>query len=844
MPRLLALGIFLLAIAAYLAPARADHEPFEVKPGHSTHGESFNEGPRQAAYLMGGTGKVHFPVTTKNEEAQKFFDQGVGQLHGFWYFEAERSFRQVHKLDPECGMAFWGLAMANVNNEKRAKAMIADAMKVKDKLSPREKAHVEALNAYLTTDASKKKERNEAYSKALEKILLDNPDDLETKAFLCLQLWKQKDAGVPLNSYAALDALLGEIFNKEPLHPANHYRIHLWDGTKAERAMDAASRCGQSAPGIAHMWHMSGHTYSNLKRYADAAWQQEAAGRTDHAFMIRDRVLPDQIHNYAHNQEWLIRDLMACGRSRDGLALAKNLIEIPRHPKFNTIKGGTASYGRQRLPEVLERYELWEDAIALCDAGYLEPGDDEKDQIARLRLLGSALYRAGRTIEGHEKRAVLEELLTKVRQEADKAANEAEEKAKAEAMPKVAETKLDEKKEPETKPEETKVAETKPEDKKPEEKKPEEPKAEEPKPEDKKPEEPKPAEEKKEEPKKEEAKPDEPKKPEEPKKEEKKDDKNAKKPRDPAKAAEEARKPFADRIKNLEKAIDELKGYAAIARGDKKEGLELIRKGSADKLYLTRIQFEAGEREAAIKEARAEVDRRKKEVLPLALLAHLLWADDKKDDARKVFDELRDLSGGFDLASPVFARLAPIAQAAGLPEDWRVTKPHAADVGDRPSLDTLGPLCWSPPTAPDWKLIDSQGQSHSLADYRGKPVVMVFFLGYGCLHCAEQLQKFAAMQSEFEAAGIQLVAISTDKREGLERSIADYKQGKLPLLLADGDNQAFKAYRAFDDFEDRPLHGTFVVDGAGRLRWQDIGFDPFMDPKFVLGEAKRLLSLK
>ena len=58
------------------------------------------------------------------------------------------------------------------------------------------------------------------------------------------------------------------------------------------------------------MWHMPGHIFSDLHRYADAAWQQEASARTDHAYMIRDGVLPDQIYNYAHNNEWLIRDLV------------------------------------------------------------------------------------------------------------------------------------------------------------------------------------------------------------------------------------------------------------------------------------------------------------------------------------------------------------------------------------------------------------------------------------------------------------------------------------------------------------------------------------------------------
>ena len=67
------------------------------------------------------------------------------------------------------------------------------------------------------------------------------------------------------------------------------------------------------------MWHMPGHIYSKLKRYADAAWQQEASARVDHAHMIRARLMPDQIHNFAHNNEWLIRNLIFIGRVHDAL---------------------------------------------------------------------------------------------------------------------------------------------------------------------------------------------------------------------------------------------------------------------------------------------------------------------------------------------------------------------------------------------------------------------------------------------------------------------------------------------------------------------------------------------
>jgi hypothetical protein len=97
------------------APA-SEANPAVPAAGHSVHGEAFNDGPRHTAQLMPGMGKVHFPVTSKKPEVQAFIDQGVGQLHSFYYFESERSFRQAAKVDPTCAIAYWGMAMSNINN--------------------------------------------------------------------------------------------------------------------------------------------------------------------------------------------------------------------------------------------------------------------------------------------------------------------------------------------------------------------------------------------------------------------------------------------------------------------------------------------------------------------------------------------------------------------------------------------------------------------------------------------------------------------------------------------------------------------------------------------------------
>ena len=118
--------------------------------GHSEHGEAYNEGPRQNAYLMGGTGAINFPISTDNEKAQEFFDQGLGQLYGFWYYEAERSFRRVATLDPDCAMAYWGMARANDENKERAQSFIAEAVEKQESASDREKMYISALEKFLT----------------------------------------------------------------------------------------------------------------------------------------------------------------------------------------------------------------------------------------------------------------------------------------------------------------------------------------------------------------------------------------------------------------------------------------------------------------------------------------------------------------------------------------------------------------------------------------------------------------------------------------------------------------------------------------------------------------------
>ncbi|QDU95961.1 cyanophycinase [Lignipirellula cremea] len=717
----------------------------ELQAGHSLHGEAFNEGARQAAYPMAGTGPIRFAVTSDNPDVQKFVEQGIGQLHGFWYFEAERSFRQAAMLDPDCAICYWGMAMANSGNSSRAKKFLEEAIARRGHATEREAMYIDALEDSLNGKGSAKEKAIRQVA-AFEEIAARYPEDLEAKAWLGYTLYKNRsNAG---KSYEDVDAALKEVLAIEPLHPVHHYRIHLWDSKDAKNALDSSAKSGEGTPAIAHMWHMPGHIYSRLKRYEDAAWQQEASARTDHAHMMRDRVLPDEIHNFAHNNEWLIRDLVFVGRWQDGLDLAKNMIELPRHPSHNTISRRRSSYyGRVRLFEVLKKYELWSDLIAYTDSPYLEPTDTDTEQVRRLEHRGIAFAHLHHVDKVKETVADLQARLDKV-------------KAKAAA---------------DLRKHEEAVAKAK---------------------------------------------------------------KEGKKPPVQKKAI------GADPVKSLEDSIALIEGRLLAEYGDFKAAFTMLKKADDDKSYLARLQFQAGEKEEALKLIADEVKSRENQVLPLAVQIDLLWQAGKKKEAKDAFVALQKLSGSLQLGVEVFDRLTPIAAELGLTSadgDWRIARTPADDFGKRPELDALGPFRWSPSPAPSWKLRDHTGKEVSLAQYQGKPVVLIFYLGYSCLHCVEQLHAFAPLAEKYQQAGISLLAISCENVEELKTSLDDYEGGMPIPLLANSELDIFKAYRVYDDFEQVPLHGTFLIDGEGMIRWQDIGFEPFKDPKFLLEESVRLL---
>lgn len=725
-------------------------------PGHSHQGDSFNEGPRQSYGLIGGTGEVTLPIRTTWNQGQAYFDQGLGQLHGFWYYEAERSFRQVAAHDPECAMSYWGMAMANWENPERAKGFIEKAKALAGNADAHAQAYISAQANYLDGNPADERERRQELLNNLEDLVHGFPDDIEAKAFLVCRIWQfsYKPPHIPIGSHEALDALIQQVLAKSPMHPAHHYRIHFWDNRKAERAIDSAAKLGFTAPAIAHMWHMPGHIYSKLHRYEDASWHQQASARMDHAHMLRHRLLPDQIFNYAHNNEWLARNWMNLGNRPAAIGMAKSLLSNPRHPKFNSVDGKAQSYryGRMRLIEALEQFELWEEALDFAADEWLEPLENPEHEIPRLRLIGLAQFELGRKKELGQVLAELDALSDVAKKNHEKAQAEAKEMAMKENE---------------------KVGEIE-------------------------------------------------------------------------KLVKGAETVSGQQIDQIKRTRAELEGCMAALEGVNDAALEAMAKGSRPKWAVALEYLSLGDTEKADATSAAEVNGDKRQTLPLAARIEILSNLGRMDEARECFDSLRKVSSQVDLVAPPFARLLPIARNFGHPDDWRLPYEPPADFGKRPDSTALGPIHWQPAGAPDFTLPQGKGDPMGLESHRGKPLVLIFYLGYGCLHCSEQLNAIADRIRDFNAAGLPVLAISTDTVAGLAKSQENYSAegDAFPFpLLADPEMSTFKAYGTHDDFEGKAMHGTFLLDQKGRILWSDIAADPFMDIDFLIRESKRLLLL-
>jgi tetratricopeptide (TPR) repeat protein len=313
------------------------------------------------APLLEGMGSHHHEVTTSSPEAQRYFNQGLVLSFGFNHREAARSFRQAQALDPQCAMCFWGEALVlgpNINapmdpaDNPRAFAAAHTALALKDQVTSREQAYIEALSKRYRADAvDDRGPLDKAYAEAMGEVARRYPDDpdaasLYAEALMDTTPWDywEKD-GSPKPVTRLLLSTLESVLAEHPDHPlANHLYIHAVEKTHPERGIAAADRLGDLVPGSGHLVHMPGHIYIRVGRYADAVRANEKAVAADDAYIAQchaQGLYP--VAYIPHNHHFLAAAAALLGAEDKALAAARHIrasqdAKLMRQPGYATLQ--------------------------------------------------------------------------------------------------------------------------------------------------------------------------------------------------------------------------------------------------------------------------------------------------------------------------------------------------------------------------------------------------------------------------------------------------------------------------------------------------------------------------
>jgi peroxiredoxin len=141
--------------------------------------------------------------------------------------------------------------------------------------------------------------------------------------------------------------------------------------------------------------------------------------------------------------------------------------------------------------------------------------------------------------------------------------------------------------------------------------------------------------------------------------------------------------------------------------------------------------------------------------------------------------------------------------------------------------------------APAVALADPDGNVHELAGLRPRSVILVFFLGLECKHCADQLGRLLREGRDALGPDVEIVAVSSravvDPAKALKQ--LGVRPGDRFRLLVDPDR---KAFRAFGCEQDGPRHGLFLLDGSGVIRAGYTGGEPLDDPRSAFAKLRSL----
>jgi tetratricopeptide (TPR) repeat protein len=320
--------------------------------------------PETGAQLFDGLGNYHRPFTTTSESAQQYLDQGMIWLQAFNYDEAERSFREAARLDPDCAMAWWGVAYAagpSYNHawmdEERAETSwkaIQNAKERIDNTSEAERALIEALGLrfempYPLNDDS---HLDRAYAEAMGRVWERFPDDadigmLYAEALMVRTPWALYNIDrEPAEDTPMIEELLEQVLELKPdLAGAAHLYIHAVELSKSpERGLAVADRLSTLVPLSGHLLHMPSHIYTRTGDWDRAIEQNALAMEADVTYRAKS---PDQLiqHMYmAHNNHIRAYGAMMVGREAEALEASQRMwSQIPE----------------DRLEEVASQVDAW-----------------------------------------------------------------------------------------------------------------------------------------------------------------------------------------------------------------------------------------------------------------------------------------------------------------------------------------------------------------------------------------------------------------------------------------------------------------------------------------------------
>jgi len=319
-------------------------------------------------------GSVNF-ANSCSKSVQNDFQRAVALLHSFQYEQTRDAFTAISKLDPQCAMAQWGVAMSHYHglwhngdiNAGRGALHKAQAIALHNNTTTaREHAYIDALAEFYQEDGKDEYAHSQAYEQKMAALQAAYPDHTEAAIFHALAL----DVTAPktdktFSNQRKCGEILEPIFAKEPDHPGvAHYIIHCYDNpVLAEKGLGAARKYATIAPGSAHANHMPSHLFtrvgsweesihSNL-RSAELAAEAEATSQNGEA---RDQRL--------HAMDYLEYAYLQRGQVSDAKAVLDEMNSLPLDR--GTALTLTGDYATAAIPA---RYTIelgkWEDAARL-----------------------------------------------------------------------------------------------------------------------------------------------------------------------------------------------------------------------------------------------------------------------------------------------------------------------------------------------------------------------------------------------------------------------------------------------------------------------------------------------